>query len=99
MTMADTISASVTLYVEVLDPQAIWDHAHRAYALAHLDHKIHDEAQPTRLAEELLAEFVSLCGTRKEPDIGDCLRMIFDPGESPPGILIEDSSAEVEGRS
>jgi hypothetical protein len=95
--MADTISASVTLYVEVLDPQAMWDDAHRASALAHLDHKIHDDAQPTCLADELLAEFVSLCGTRKDPDIGDCLRMIFDPGESPPGILIEDSSAEFEG--
>jgi hypothetical protein len=54
MTMADMTSASVTLYVEVLDPQAMWDHAHNAYALAHLDHKIHDEAQPTRLASELL---------------------------------------------
>ncbi|MDF0490222.1 hypothetical protein PX554_19010 [Sphingomonas sp. H39-1-10] len=95
--MADMTSASVTLYVEVLDAQAMWDHAHNAYALAHLDHKIHDEAQPTRLASELLAEFVSLCGTREQPDIGDCLRMIFDPGESPPGILIEDSSAKVEG--
>lgn len=95
--MADMTSASVTLYVEVLDAQAMWDHAHNAYALAHLDHKIHDEAQPTRLASELLAEFVSLCGTREQPDTGDCLRMIFDPGESPPGILIEDSSAKVEG--
>ncbi len=95
--MADAITASVTLHVEVLDPQAMWDHAHRTYALSHRGHKVLDDAQPTRLTDELLAEFVSLCGTRKEPDIGDCLRMIFDPGESPPGILIEDSSAEVEG--
>lgn len=95
--MADAITASVTLHVEVLDPQAMWDYAHRSYALSHLDHKVHDDAQPTRLADELLAEFMALCGARDEPDIGDCLRMIFDPGESPPGILIEDSSAEVQG--
>ncbi|WP_150293623.1 hypothetical protein [Sphingobium estronivorans] len=95
--MAHAITASVTLHVEILDPQAMWDHAHRCYALSHLDHKVYDDAQPTRLADELLAEFVTLCGARDEPDIGDCLRMIFDPGESPPGILIEDSSAEVQG--
>jgi len=95
--MAAAISASVTLYVEILDPQAMWDHAHRAYALGHLDHKIYDEAQPARVADELLGEFVCLCGARERPYICDCLRTIFDPGESPPGILIEDNCAEVEG--
>lgn len=93
--MTDAITASVTLHVDVFDPQAMWDHAFRTYALSHLTYKIHDDAQPTRLADELLAEFVALCGARDEPDIGDCLRMIFDPGESPPGISIEDSSAEM----
>jgi len=95
--MADAINASVTLQVEVFDQQGMWDHAFRTYALSHLDHKVYDDAQPTHLADELLGEFEPMCGTREDPDIGECLRMIFDPGESPPGIQIEDSSAEVEG--
>lgn len=94
--MADTTAASVTLHIVILDPQTMWDHAHRVYALSHLDHKVYDDAQPTRVADEFLAEVTSLCGPRDEPDIGECLRMIFDPGESPPGIVIEDSSAEVQ---
>lgn len=89
------IDASVTLHVEVFDPQAMWDHAFGAYAGPQLRYKIHDPADPTRLSDDLHGEFVALCGTRDDPDIGECLRMIFDPGESPPGIQIEDSSAEI----
>lgn len=97
--MTDGIEASVTLHVEIYDPPTLWDHAHRIYALSHLDHKVFDQANPTALAAGLLDEFVSMCGTRNEPDLGECLRMIFDPGESPPGVQIEDSSAEVRARS
>jgi len=95
LTVAGGIEASVTLHVEVFDPQAMWDHAFRAYTGPQLRYKIHDPADPTRLGDELHGQLVALCGTRDDPDIGECLRMIFDPGESPPGIQIEDSSAEV----
>lgn len=94
--MPGGIDASVTLHVEVLDPQAMWDHALGVYAATQLRHKIYDPDQPTRLADELHGEFTTtMCGTRDDPDIGECLRMIFDPGESPPGLLIDDSSAEL----
>lgn len=33
-------------------------------------------------------------GTREEPDTGNCLRQLADPGVSWPGTSIEDSSAE-----
>lgn len=75
-------SASVTLHVEVFDPQAMWEHAYAVY----------EEGNGT--ADQ--GDFEDMCGTREEPDITECLRMIFDPGESPPGIQINDSSAEVE---
>lgn len=80
------IGASVTLHVEIFDAQAMWDHALTDYQENHFgcDEK----------AEE---EFVGMCGTRDNPDLGECLRMIFDPGESPPGISIQDSAASVEG--
>lgn len=92
------IDASVTLHVEVSDPQAMWDHAFGAYAGPQLRYKVHDPGDPTGLGDELYDGFVALCGTRDDPDIGECLRMIFDPGESPLGIQIEGSSAELVSR-
>lgn len=55
-----------------------------------------DHAKSVYEQTNLSSGFEELCGPREEPDIGECLRMIFDPGESPPGIQINDSSAEVE---
>lgn len=75
-------AASITLHVDVFDEQAMWDHARQI-----------GEAQNAFVDEEAV---VDMLGTREEPLIGECLRMIFDPGESPPGIQINDSSAEVE---
>ena len=95
MTMAEPIEASVTLYVEIFDTQAMWDHAFGVYGGAQLRYKIDDPADPTRLGDELHDEFAVMCGKRDDPDIGECLRMIFDPGESPPGVQIDDSSAEI----
>ncbi|RIA46188.1 hypothetical protein DFR49_0721 [Hephaestia caeni] len=97
--MAGGIDASVTLHVEVFDPQAMWDHAFGAYARPQLRYKVYDSADPTRLGHELHREFMELCGPRDKPDIGECLRMIFDPGESPPGVQIEDSAAEIAPQS
>jgi len=95
MTVTGGIEASVTLHVEIFDPKAMWDHAFGVYSGAQLGYKLHDPDDPTRLGNELHDEFVAMCGKRDDPDIAECLRMIFDPGESPPGVQIEDSSAEV----
>lgn len=37
-----------------------------------------------------------MIGTREEPYVTGCLCMIFDPGESPPGVCIIESTAEIE---
>lgn len=78
------IAASVTVHVEVFDAQGAWDHALADY-----------QKHYTASDEVAVAEFVDICGPREDPNIGELLRMIFDPGESPPGISIQDSSAEV----
>lgn len=82
----EKLRASVTVQVEVFDQQAMWDHAY----------KIYDESMPNVSSDQTYLEFVEMCGPRDEPKIGDCLQMIFDPGESPPGVQINDSSTEVE---
>lgn len=89
------IKASVTLHVEIFDPQAMWDHAVGIFAGANLRYRIHDPADPTLVSDELHDGFVAMCGSRDEPDICECLRQIFDPGESPPAIQIDDSTAEL----
>lgn len=81
----ENTAASVTIHVEVFDPQEMWDHALHVYGASN----------GGRDAATVRQEFDDMCGPREEPDIGECLRMIFDPGESPPGIQINDSSAEV----
>lgn len=77
-------SASVTIHVDVFDEQALWDHAKSVMLGTPMGPPCTEQ------------EFVEMCGPREEPSITECLRMIFDPGESPPGIQINDSSAEVE---
>ncbi|MFA7588404.1 MAG: hypothetical protein WCY11_19825 [Novosphingobium sp.] len=93
--MAGGIDASVTLHVEVFDPQAMWDHAFEIYADVNLRYKVYDPAEPDHLADELHDGFVTKAGSRNKPHIETCLRMIFDHGETPPGIQIDDSSTEV----
>lgn len=78
----EKISASITIHVDVFDPKELWRRAYGTY----------EEQNGT--ADQ--GDFEEMCGTEEEPDIGACLQMIFDPGESPPGIQINDSSAEVE---
>lgn len=80
--MSTSVSASVTLFVTIHEPQAVWEHALGIYQ------------QTSPSSDE--AEFAELGGTRAEPDLSGCLRIIFDPGESPPGLQIEDSSAELD---
>lgn len=86
--MTGGIKADLTLHMEVLDPQAMWDHAFYLYVGAQLDYKVYDSAEPTRLGDELHDGFVALCSTRDDPDIGQCLRVIFEPDQSPPGVQI-----------
>lgn len=38
--------------------------------------------------------FEELCGTREDPQITDCLIMIFDPGVSPEGTQISETTAQ-----
>lgn len=80
--MAKPTFAHVTLYVEVCDEQAMWRRAYGTY----------EESNGT--ADQ--GDFEDICGTEQEPDIAECLRMIFDPGDSPPGIQIHDSAATIQ---
>ncbi|AMK23250.1 hypothetical protein GG804_01985 [Sphingomonas histidinilytica] len=93
--MAGGTTASITLHVEIIDSQAMWDHAFGIYAGVHLRYEVYDPAEPTRLGSALHDGFVAICGDRDTPDIGECLGMIFDPGASPPGIQIDDNSVEI----
>jgi hypothetical protein len=81
MIMAERINARVTLHVEVFDAKELWQHAYGTY----------EEQNGT--ADQ--GDFEEMYGTEDDPDIGECIRMIFDPGESPPCLQIEDSSVEV----
>ena len=75
-------NANVTIYVTVYDEQALWKHA---YAKMESDTGTQDQGY----VEEVL-------GTLTEPNVGACLQMIFDPGESPPGVCIIESTSEIE---
>ncbi|MDF0491572.1 hypothetical protein PX699_16700 [Sphingobium sp. H39-3-25] len=79
--MTYPIFAHVTLHIEVLDAQAMWRRAYGAY----------EENNGT--ADQ--GGFEDICGTEHEPDICECARMVFDPGDSPPGIQIHDSLVEI----
>lgn len=71
-------SHTVSLYVTVHDEQLLWDAARARYV---------DDAEDDGAAEIML-------GTRDEPDVSGCLRMLADPGVSWPGTQIEDSSCD-----
>lgn len=71
---------AVTLYVDVNDAAQLHSHAMQIATNEDMQMSIAN-------AEDLL-------GTAAEPDISACLRMVFDPGQSPPGTSILDSSCE-----
>ena len=71
--------ASVTLHLNILDPQELWDSAAKAM-----------KAAPGGKVD------TEIMGTRDNPTIGGCIAMIFDPGESPPGVEIIETTTEVE---
>lgn len=67
--------------LDVRDPQLLWDHAY------YIGRQGNAFASPEEAAE--------MIGTRDDPNITACVVMVLDPGESPPGAEIIDSSAEV----
>lgn len=69
---------AVTIYVSVDDAEQLYEEAVR-------------RAKADGLAQ---ASIDSMLGTKEEISINDCLRYIFDPGTSPPGTSIQDSSCE-----
>lgn len=68
----------VTLHVNVNDSGALW-----AAAQAH--------CIQSGMTQDDTHEIL---GDQSKPDIGNCLRMLLDPGTSPEGCEIVDSGAE-----
>lgn len=71
---------TLTLELEITDPAEF-----RATAISS-----YTASNPTPTDEELEDFF----GTDKEPNLSGCARELFDPGVSPNGCEIQDSSAE-----
>lgn len=69
---------TVTIAVNVDDPQALWA---AAYA----------QARQNSMTQDDIADWL---GTQVSPNVPNCLRQMFDPGISPPGTVIQDSSAD-----
>ena len=56
---------------------------------------LHVAARLRALADGITAgQLDEYIGTRAEPHIPSCLQMLFDPGTSPPGTSIQQSSVE-----
>ena len=68
----------VSISIEVKDEAELYEYAMRRS----IEDGLSEEA-----AEEML-------GSKEEPDISACLRMVIDPGTSPSGTSILDSSCE-----
>lgn len=77
--------ANVTLHVSIDDAQALWD---RALQQMRDDGILQGDDEPGE-------DEIEMIGTRDEPDLAGCLRMVLDPGTSPDGITINDSSVDV----
>ena len=69
---------TVTIDVHVNDPKALW-----AAAQA----KCMDKWMNTQSIKDFI-------GTRRTPNVPGCLRAMFDPGQSPAGCEIQDSTAD-----
>lgn len=73
----------VTLYVAMDDAEALHAEAVR-------------RAKEDGLHQDSIDEML---GTKDNISISDCLRYVFDPGTSPPGTQIQDSSCESYGET
>jgi hypothetical protein len=71
---------TLTLELEITDAKEFRDTAIASYT-----------ANNPNATDEELEDFF---GTAEEPNCGGCARELFDPGESPDGCEIQDSSAE-----
>jgi hypothetical protein len=71
---------TLTLELEITDAQTFRETAIASYS----------ETNPNATPEELEDFF----GTAEEPNCSGCARELFDPGVSPDGCEIQDSSAE-----
>lgn len=80
------VEASVTLHVTIHDEHQLWMAARDNYL----------QANPTATTEELDGFFGDGRDEDFPYDLSGCLRELFDPGVSPPGIEIQDSSCEVD---
>lgn len=78
-TMSKT-HVEVTIEMTIHDPQAFWDAAYERLCSEN------GTTSPEDAAEHL--------GTRDQPALGRCAQMLIDPGISPAGCQIEQSSAE-----
>jgi hypothetical protein len=79
--MSNTETHHVSLFVQVSDSKAL--HAHAMEQAMDKDGGGMSDVD----AQEML-------GTADEPNISACLRFTFDPGQSPPGTSILDSTCE-----
>jgi len=70
---------TLNMEVDVFDPQALWEAARDRFLAENPSHK---KAK------------IPLIGTKKKPDLGACLIMLIDPGESPSGCSIIGTNAE-----
>lgn len=86
MPASTEIAATVTLNLTVTDPAAVWEHALEVYAAR-------NSGRPDSIVHD---EFITISGKPKTPNLVECLRMIYDPGEPPPGQQIEDSYAKLQ---
>lgn len=71
---------TLTLELEITDAKEFRDTAIASYT-----------ANNPKATDEELEDFF---GTTEEPNCGGCARELFDPGKSPDGCEIQDSSAE-----
>lgn len=85
MTMTLSTTVNFTLQVEIFEAQAMWEHARH----------LHAAANGGRLTAIVNQEFIALCGEYRDPDLGECLALIFAHGERPPGIRGDGSSARL----
>lgn len=71
---------AVAIEVEVHDPAEFWETARARF-------------EQDMGSSYSLDEFVETYGPQDDPNLGPCAMMIFDPGTSPPGCTILESSA------
>ncbi|UTC28648.1 hypothetical protein MARCHEWKA_01350 [Brevundimonas phage vB_BpoS-Marchewka] len=75
----------ITITLDVTDPRQLFDAALQRY---------HAENPGTPVGvPDAYSDYI---GTRAQPDISGCLRMLADPGVSWPGTQIDGSSAEFQ---